>query len=495
MSKMKTLYVCQECGGTHVKWQGRCDECGAWNSLVEEAIEVHRPSLTNQRQTELNQAELSKILISRLEIDAAKSSKQRFSSTVGELDRVLGGGVVPGAVMLIGGEPGIGKSTLLTQMCLSYLSRQKMRKNKKVDATSAGGAGNAGSVGGMVLYVCGEESPEQISLRINRFLENEQLFYTTDKSNSSHLRSEIIRQIDQNLQFAISTDVDQLSALIRKIKPSLVVVDSIQTLKTRDLTGASGSVGQIRESAERLIQVCKALSVPIFLVGHVTKEGVIAGPKVLEHMVDAVLQLEGERVGQYRLLRALKNRFGATDEVGLFKVTEYGYEEVSNPSELFVENNTLKIPGSALACVMEGTRPLIIEVQALVTDSQLAMPRRVGRGVDLSRIQVLAAVLQKHCSLPLGSRDIFLSAAGGFKINEPAVDLALAVAIASSMQNKVVSNDTVFVGEIGLLGEVRQVMAIDRRIKEITRLGYKTVISSNSSRDLRQVLKKLGLMT
>ncbi|HCC84207.1 MAG TPA: DNA repair protein RadA, partial [Candidatus Pacebacteria bacterium] len=278
-----------------------------------------------------------------------------------------------------------------------------------------------------------------------------------------------------------------------KLKPQLVIIDSIQTLTTQDLTGASGSVGQIRETADRIINLVKPLGIPTFLVGHMTKEGTIAGPKVLEHMVDSVLELSGERTSQLRLLRALKNRFGATDEVGVFQLIDSGLVEVTNPSELFLEHQDSTVAGSATVAVMEGTRPLLVEVQALVVESQLAMPRRVGRGIELSRIQVLAAVLQKHARLPLGSTDVFVNVAGGFKITEPAVDLGLAVAIASSLKNKKLPQKSVFIGEIGLLGEIRAVSFLDKRIKEAKRLGYTQVFSRQSHTRVSEVLKALGL--
>lgn len=478
MSKTKTVFICQSCGASHPKWQGQCDQCGAWNSLIEEVQEI--PSSHTRGAKKVSKADVDQFVVSRPEMNLSKGSKPRFSCGIGELDRVLGGGLVPGAVMLLGGEPGIGKSTLLTQVCL-LMSGQTLQREQAKDQKISQSA---------ILYVCGEESPEQINLRINRIINNEQFLASFKLGGSS---VEIGRQIDQNLQFVTTSDADQLVSIINQLKPRLVIVDSIQTLSTQDLTGASGSIGQVRECAERLIVTSKSLSIPMFLVGHVTKDGAIAGPKVLEHMVDSVLQLEGERTGQFRLLRALKNRFGATDEVGVFKVVEYGYQEVNNPSELFLENQQEGVPGSAIACVMEGTRPLLIEVQALVNQSQLAMPRRVGRGIELSRIQVLAAVLQKHCNLPLGSYDIFLSAAGGFKVSEPAVDLALAVAIASSMSNKPVKPKTIFIGEVGLLGEIRQVSSLERRIKEAKRLGYQKVISVKTHKQLRAVIKELGL--
>jgi DNA repair protein RadA/Sms len=485
MAKSKTKFVCQNCGAGHPKWQGQCERCGEWNTLVEEVIEA--VSVRGKVLKPLSAAQINDFVVTRPEIKAAKAPKQRFSTAVEELDRVLGGGIVPGAVMLIGGEPGIGKSTLLTQVCMILLgqlavdvNKLKLKKNQKQGLSKFG----------PILYVCGEESPEQINLRINRILKNEQFL---SNSGFGRVQAKVVAKIDEKLRFVTSTDVDQVVAIINQVKPGLVVVDSIQTLSTQDLSGASGSIGQVRESTERIIRIAKAKSIPVFLVGHVTKDGSIAGPKVLEHMVDAVLQLEGERIGQFRMLRALKNRFGATDEVGVFKVVDYGFEQVTNPSELFLENSQTDVPGSAITCIMEGTRPLLLEVQALVNQSQLAMPRRVGRGIELSRIQVLAAVLQKHSRLALGNYDIFVNAAGGFKIKEPAVDLALAVAIASSLNNKLVKAKTVFIGEVGLLGEIRPVPFLDRRIKEAKRLGYKEVVSSKTHKQLQQVLKEYRL--
>jgi DNA repair protein RadA/Sms len=336
-----------------------------------------------------------------------------------------------------------------------------------------------------VLYVSGEESPSQIALRIKRILQ-----VTESEKNNP-----VTTPWAERLRFVTSTDVDVVTAAIRQYLPCLVIVDSIQTITTEDLSGAAGSVGQIRETAERLTRVIKELHIPTFLVGHVTKEGELAGPKVLEHIVDSVLELSGERRGDFRLLRAVKNRFGATDEVGVFKVTERGYDGVTNPSELFIEHAEEQVPGSATICVMEGTRPLLIEVQALVVQSQLAMPRRVGRGVELSRLQMLAAVLQKHCRLNLGSTDIFASVAGGFVVREPVVDLGLAVAIASSLKNKPMPKKTVFIGEVGLLGEIRNVSYLERRVKEAQRLGFEHIITREKFSSVREVLKKFNLIT
>ncbi len=475
MSKNKVKFVCQNCGAEFPKWQGQCVQCKQWNTLVEE---MEKKSGGTDKTT-WSEEEMDKIVQSHSQVKDVSGSKTRFSSAIKEIDRVLGGGIVPGSMNLIGGEPGIGKSTLLTQMVLAMIGGQKKVGEDKPK--------KRGLSFGSIFYICGEESPSQISLRSNRIIKNEQFI---KKYGLGKNLDQFLGLINQFLHFVTTTDVDQLVQLIKQKRPSLVIVDSIQSMATQDLTGVSGSIGQVRESTDRLVQVGKKMHIPMFLVGHVTKKGSIAGPKTLEHMVDSVLELSGERTGQFRMLRALKNRFGATDEVGVFKLAEFGLEEVTNPSELFIEGQQDKTPGSVVTCMMEGTRPLLIEVQALVNRTHLAMPRRVGRGIDLSRIQVLSAVLEKHAGLPLADHDIFLSAAGGFKVKEPGIDLGLAVAIASSLKEKTLPKKTVFMGEIGLLGEVRPVTYLDRRIKEAKRLGFEHIISSKSYKRINKVLKR-----
>lgn len=467
MAKAKTQFTCQNCGASFPKWMGQCSECGNWNTLVEETLTVESTDRRLQGKNSLTDEEIAKKRIVFSQVKRDNASKQRFSTSIGELDRVLGGGLVNGMVVLLGGEPGIGKSTLLTQMILQILL---LRKNapKKMEPLK-------------IFYVAGEESPSQISLRIDRFLEKEQ------NASAKEL-------LDESLIFITTTDVDELNNLITKDKPDLLIVDSVQSMSTTFLTGASGSVGQVREVADRIINTVKAFGIPTFLIGHITKDGVIAGPKIFEHMVDTVLLLEGERSDQLRMLRSLKNRFGATDEVGLFQSEDYGLREISNPSELFLENAKEMVTGAATVCLMEGTRPLLAEVQALVVKSQLAMPRRVGRGVDLARIQVLSAVLQKHAGLPLAFYDIFLSVAGGFRIKESSVDLGLAVSIASSLTSKKIPQNTVFIGEIGLLGEIRKTPYFERRAKEARRLGFKKIISRETHKDIRSLLKDLDLL-
>ena len=471
MVKSSTVYVCQQCGETTPKWMGQCPNCGNWNTLVETVTAkktAGKNSLGGEQKAIDPQA-----VVKFGDVDHKALPQDRMSTGIAEFDRVLGetdtqgkktGGIVPGAVILIGGEPGIGKSTLLTQMVIEMADQCDK-----------------------ILYVAGEESPSQITLRINRILNSE------DRKKDPKLLKKTSDLLSARLKFLTSTDVDQLISYIEQEKPSIVIVDSIQSLTTEDLSGAAGSVGQLREGADRLTQVAKKYHVPVFLVGHVTKEGEIAGPKVLEHIVDAVLELSGERTGQLRLLRAIKNRFGATDEVGIFQVNDVGLSQVINPSQIFLGEQGQHSIGSAIACVMEGTRPLLIEVQALVVESQLAMPRRVGRGIQLSRLQVLAAVLQKHARLPLGSADIFVNIAGGFTVQEPAVDLALCVAIASSYKNIALPAKSVFIGEVGLLGEIRQVSYAERRIKESKRLGYEQILTKQNAMTVSALLKQLKL--
>ena len=414
-------------------------------------------------------------------------------------------GMVQGSVVLLGGQPGIGKSTLLSQVIINWAKeqwtsnenemsddnfdnkRKKYTKNEvltksqlKIDKSDKKSLAVNNKLGekrhfSQVMYVCGEESPQQINLRLQRLLN----------------KSEQIENLQLN--YVVTTDVDVISQLVREYKPSLLVIDSIQTLRTNDLSGPAGSLGQVKETSERIAKVAKELNIPTFLIGHVTKDGDLAGPKVLEHLVDAIFELTGERSDDLRFLRTLKNRFGATDEVGVFKLTETGMMEIINPSAYFLQSAQSKIPGSGVVCVMEGTRPLLTEVQALVLPSQLAMPRRVGRGVDLSRVQVLAAVLQKHCGLPLGTSDIFLSVVGGMKIMDTGIDLGLAVAIASSLAEKPLPPKSLFIGEIGLMGEIRPVSAFERRLKEAKRLGYTEIYSYQTHKRLKDLLQNLRI--
>ncbi len=445
MSKSSSVFVCQNCAFESPKWVGQCPDCGTWNSMEEQVKQVSSKTTGSRSVARAETIKLS-------QVRAYEHALKRVSSGMSEFDRVLGGGIVYGSVVLIGGEPGIGKSTLLTHLFLNLAQAFPDQR---------------------ILYVAGEESPEQILLRVERMA----------PVKSGNWREAV--------SFCPSTDVDEICALIEQEKPNLLIVDSIQSLATGDLAGATGSIGQLKECTERITRSVKRLHIPTFLVGHVTKDGTIAGPKVLEHTVDAVLELTGERTGAFRLLRAIKNRFGATDEVGVFQVVDAGLMEVSNPSQVFLEEKLDGIPGSCLTCVMEGTRPILVEIQALVVPSQLAMPRRVARGISLPRLQLLAAVLQKHCNLPLGTADIFVNVAGGFTITEPGADLAIAVAIASSQKNLATKKTAVCIGELGLLGEVRKVSLLEKRVSESKRLGFKTVVSSGEAPTLKQALSQV----
>jgi DNA repair protein RadA/Sms len=377
----------------------------------------------------------------------------RKKTGIREFDRVLGGGMVPGSVVLLAGEPGIGKSTLLTQLGLQ-LSRQKTT----------------------ILYVCGEASPEQIKMRIDRL-------GAEGKSKTA----------SSNLLFLAETDADAAIETVRqmKLKPGLVIIDSIQTMQTQDLSGMAGSVGQVRECSYRLLNLAKKLAIPVFLVGHVTKEGAIAGPKVLEHLVDTVLYLEGDKRHQFRILRAQKNRFGSVDEVGVFMMSDQGLTEIDNPSDVFLEERQKRVPGSCVVMAMEGTRPVLVEVQGLVVASQLAVPRRVGTGVDQRRLQLLVAVLSKRCRLPLGKMDVYVNVAGGLRLVEPAVDLGVCLAIASSLKNKPLPDKSAAVGEVGLLGEIRKVSFLAKRIQEGKKLGYRRIIGPEQVKTLLEALRAL----
>jgi len=429
MSKQVPRFVCQNCGAEFSKWAGKCEQCDQWNTLVETLVMVKKPKSQGLKPTKI---------ISFSEIKS--KSFDRLKTGIGELDRVLGGGLVPGSVVLLAGEPGIGKSTLLTQLA--------MKINREV------------------LYVCGEESPEQIKMRIERL-----------RASAVSWSRESIK-----LSFLATTDVDE--AVSQSGKPAMMIVDSIQTMATADLAGTAGSVGQIRECAYRLQQIAKERGVPIFLVGHVTKEGAIAGPKILEHLVDTVLYLEGDKNHVFRILRCQKNRFGSVDEVGVFTMSESGLVEVVNPSDVFLEERQKNTAGSCVAVVMEGTRPMLVEIQALVIPSQLPVPRRVGTGIDQRRLQLLVAVLSKRLKLPLGADDVYVNVAGGLNLKEPAADLAVCLAIISSFKNKPVGPKTAAFGEVGLLGEIRRVSFSDKRIKEARKLGYTNLINSGVVRDL-----------
>lgn len=476
MSKSSSYFQCQECGWQSPRWVGQCAECGAWNTLVEEVV-VARASKTGKPVAGLRNAAKISLLS---EVTQKSEIYGRISTTIDELDRVLGGdqtcGLVPGEVVLLGGEPGIGKSTLLTQVVLGMLTNYTQNSAQQSP----------------IVYVAGEESPQQIAVRINRLRSHS----SNNENRTKKKRGKVstLTKYDDRLLFATTTDVDELVALILQSKPALVVVDSVQTLTTSDLSGTAGSIGQVKEVTTRLVSIAKQLHTPLFLVGHVTKEGRLAGPMLLEHMVDAVLELTGDRSSELRLLRAVKNRFGATDEVGVFRMTGEGYEQIDNPSQFFLETRDPSQSGSTIGCVLEGTRPLLVEVQALTTSSYLPQPRRVGRGILSNRLHILAAVLEKHCGIPLSKYDVFVSVAGGFETKEAVLDLAICVALASSINSRSMPEGAVFVGEVGLLGEIRSTPMLERRAKEARRLGFSSVYSRKTHTSLRSLLRELDVL-
>ena len=478
MAKTKSVFTCQNCAATHPKWAGQCSNCGQWNTLVETVVSTAKSNSKNQKSKLVGPAP-----ISLGQVKIKKGTAGRVLSKIGELDRVLGGGIVPGSVILVGGEPGIGKSTLLTQLALEIANskhettntKQITKNNKQTSKQIISNLDIRNSnLNHQVLYVCGEESPEQVKMRADRLTHNS-------------------KPTTHNVLLLPETNVDSIIAIIESTPGlSLVIVDSIQSMYTEDLSGMAGSVGQVRESAQRLLNIGKRLSLPIFLVGHVTKSGTLAGPKVLEHLVDTVLELTGERTGAFRILRAVKNRFGATDEVGVFAMSDLGMIEVTNPSEAFLEERQTGVPGSVTVAVMEGTRPILVEIQALVVTSQLAVPRRVVNGLSVNKVQLLSAVLQKRCGLSgLGNSDIFVNIAGGISVREPAADLGIALAIASSLKNQPVPDKLVAIGEVGLLGELRRVSFLEKRQNEAKKLGYSQIIAPGSYSTLRQVARKL----
>jgi DNA repair protein RadA/Sms len=432
MVKSQTSFVCQQCGYISATLLGKCPNCDLWNTLVE-TFTSNKPSTGSTKRS----AHLARVL-KLSEIKDITTS--RIPTGFSELDRVLGGGIVLGAVTLVAGNPGIGKSTLLLEL--------------------------AGNLGG--LYVSGEESPSQVKLRANRL---------QVKTGTLRIYNEI--------------DVDTICTQIQELKPQIVIIDSIQTMSLSEMTGTAGSVGQVRESTNRLINTVKPLGIPLFLVGHVTKEGAIAGPKVLEHLVDTVLYLEGEQFHSFRILRSTKNRFGPTDEVGVFQMNDKGISEVSNPSDIFLGERVKNVPGSVVVATKEGNRVILVEIQALVVPTTLAMPRRVGIGVDYNRLQLLTAILTKRLGLQLSASDIFVNVAGGLTLSEPAADLGIALAIISSCKNKPLDGKTVAVGELGLLGEIRMVSDIEKRTKEAKKLGFSSVVSPKDFKNLVEVVRKV----
>jgi DNA repair protein RadA/Sms len=429
MAKERTRFVCQQCGAHYSRWLGRCTECGTWDSLTEEREERSAPSSRARGKYR----QVSPPVPLR---EVTTNDGERLPVLGSELARVLGGGLVPGSVVLIGGDPGIGKTTLLTQVGASFAAQT-----------------------GMALYVSAEESAQQIKLRAERLgLDPEHLYVSSE------------------------TCLDVILEQIHTLKPRMVIVDSIQTIYLEAITAAAGSVSQVRECALRLLHMAKQSGTPVFLVGHVTKEGAIAGPRVLEHIVDAVLYLEGDRFHQYRLLRGVKNRFGSTNEVGVFEMTQQGMHEVPNPSQAFIAERSAGTPGSTVVVMLEGTRPLLVEVQALTSHTGNAQPRRTANGFDVNRLLMLVAVLSKRVGLPMFNQDVYVNIVGGLRVSEPAADLAVALAIASSFRNRRTDPELVLIGEIGLSGELRSVSQLERRLGEATKLGFRRAIVPTSGK-------------
>ena len=418
----KSIFFCQNCGHEESKWLGQCPMCKEWNTFVEEKVaSVKQSSVKERKEADAQVVTLSSV---------STNEDERVQTGILELDRVLGGGIVPGSLVLVGGDPGIGKSTLLLQVC------QKLSAMKK-----------------RVLYISGEESLRQIKLRANR-----------------------IGEFEDTLYLFCETNLDTIRGVIEKQKPDMVVIDSIQTMYNEEIGSAPGSVSQVRESTNVFMQLAKGLGISIFIVGHVTKEGTVAGPRVLEHMVDTVLYFEGDRHASYRILRGVKNRFGSTNEIGVFEMQKAGLVEVENPSEFMLSGKPEHASGSVVACAMEGTRPMLMEIQALVCKTNFGMPRRTAAGFDYNRVNLLMAVLEKRIGLPLSNYDAYVNIAGGIRMNEPASDLGIVMAIASSYKNKPVAEDTIVFGEVGLSGEVRAVTMPEQRVAEAKKLGFKTCI-------------------
>ncbi len=426
MPKAKTIFFCQNCGFESSKWMGQCPACKEWNSFAEEPqTSTKKTAAGNVRKDTPQPKPLSEI-----EMNQAA----RMSTGMGELDRVLGGGIVQGSLVLVGGDPGIGKSTLLLQVCR-----------------------NLSDAGKKVLYISGEESLQQIRLRAER-----------------------MGSFTENLLILCETDLQAIRETITRLQPQVVVIDSIQTMYNESVSSAPGSVSQVRESTGVLMQIAKTQNITIFIVGHVTKEGVVAGPRVLEHMVDTVLYFEGDRYASYRVLRGVKNRFGSTNEIGVFEMRTSGLAEVANPSEYMLDGKPENASGSIVACTMEGTRPVLLEVQALVCQSSLAFPRRTADGTDLNRVNLLMAVLEKRAGLRVSSCDAYINIAGGIRMNEPALDLGIVLAVASSMKDTPIDEKTIAFGEVGLSGEVRSVTMPEQRVREAKKLGFDTVILPKS---------------
>lgn len=422
MAKEKIIFYCQSCGAESSKWMGQCPSCKEWNTLVEETVSAKKGAHKVSRQE-------MKAKVTKLK-DIETADKERMSTHIIELDRVLGGGIVPGSMILVGGDPGIGKSTLVLQVCR-----------------------NLSESGKNILYVSGEESLQQIKIRAER-----------------------IGEFKDTLSLLCETNLDIIGEIVRRDLPQIVVIDSIQTMYNENVASAPGSVSQVRESTGILLQMAKGLGIAFFVIGHVTKEGVVAGPRVLEHMVDTVLYFEGDRHAAYRILRGVKNRFGSTNEIGVFEMRSCGLEEVKNPSEFMLGGKPEGASGSVVACSMEGSRPILLEVQALVCRTNFGMPRRTAAGTDYNRVNLLMAVLEKRMGFQLGNCDAYVNIAGGIRMNEPAIDLGIVLALVSSYKNRPIDEHMICFGEVGLSGEVRAVNMAEQRVLEAKKLGFTTCI-------------------
>ncbi len=435
----KSVFFCQNCGHEESKWLGQCPMCREWNTFAEEKVTPAKPGAAKSTLREAEVVTLSSV---------STKQEDRMKTRIEELDRVLGGGIVSGSLVLVGGDPGIGKSTLLLQVC-----RRLTEDAKKV------------------LYISGEESVRQIKLRADR-----------------------MGEFSDNLLLLCETNLELVRQVLERERPVAAVIDSIQTMYSEGVSSAPGSVSQVREATNTLMQLAKGLNITIFIVGHVTKEGTVAGPRVLEHMVDTVLYFEGDRHASYRILRGVKNRFGSTNEIGVFEMRETGLEEVANPSEYMLNGRPENASGSVVACSMEGTRPILMEIQALVCKSNFGMPRRTAAGTDYNRVNLLMAVLEKRIGLPLSGYDAYINIAGGIRMNEPAVDLGIVMAIVSSYKNRPISDGTIVFGEVGLSGEVRAVSMPEQRAAEARKLGFETCIMPEVSRGMLKNIKGIEII-
>ena len=428
-----TVFFCKECGYESAKWLGKCPGCNSWNSFVEEKINKSKTTKSNSKgfsSTFSNKSEVKKLK------DIVVNESIRLDTGYAELNRVFGGGIVEGSLTLIGGEPGIGKSTLIMQVCHKL------------------------SIHGKVLYVSGEESETQVKLRADR-----------------------LKVDSDNILFLSETSISEIENKIESVEPKFCIIDSIQTMYDEEISSVPGSVSQVKEVTARMMYLAKQKNITVIVIGHVTKDGVIAGPRILEHMVDTVLYIEGERFFTHRVIRSVKNRFGSTNEIGIFDMQDIGMVEVTNISELFLSDSKSNLPGTATVATVEGTSTILLEIQALTAHSYYNNPRRVANGIDLNRLNMILAVLEKRCNIGLGSQDIYVNVIGGIRVDEPAVDLAIAMAIVSNYKNKVIDNKTVFIGEVGLTGEIRSINNFEKRVKEIEKMGYKKIYASKRQID------------